>query len=78
MCSSRLCISTCHLSAYLFISLVSLSLYLSLSREREKLRARTLDHAHRLEVALLHTPAALEIEDVGHSASVFAADCAGC
>jgi hypothetical protein len=62
------------------ICLSPLSLYLSISlyRERENSRARTLDHAHGLEVALLHTPAALEIEDVGHSASVFAADCAGC
>jgi hypothetical protein len=37
-----------------------------------------LDHAHRLEVALLHTRAALEIADVGLTASVIATDCTAC
>jgi hypothetical protein len=37
-----------------------------------------LDHAHRLEVALLHTRTALEIADVGLTASVIAADCTAC
>jgi hypothetical protein len=45
---------------------------------REKPRARTLDHAHRLEVALLHTRAAFKIADVGLTASVIAANCTVC